>query len=123
VAEVRYEQISRAIYPKKILPPVAIVWSSTESRAIRFWAVWAVIGSLVLGIDAVFNSLCGIAENRSELFYERCEGSVPYIPLYAVPLLLAAPILRNYVSGFSLLAMGVLVIAVAMMVPMQLFSV
>jgi hypothetical protein len=62
------------------------VWLSTESRAIRFWAIWAVVGSIVLGIATILTTACGLAENRSELYYERCEGSVPYIPLYAIPL-------------------------------------
>lgn len=100
-----------------------IVSLSTESRAIRLWAIWALVGSAVLGFDAIFNSLCGIAENRSELFYERCEGSVPYIPLYAIPLLLIVPLLRRYVSGAVVLGLGILIIATAIAIPMHLFSV
>ncbi len=99
------------------------VWRSTESRAIRVWAIWAVVGSIALGIDAILNTACGIAENRSELFYERCEGSVPYIPLYAVPLLLAAPFLRRFVPGALLLVAGGFLVAVAIAVPMHLLSV
>jgi putative copper export protein len=53
------------------------VWLSTESRPIRHCAIWAVIGSIVLGIAAILTTACSLAENRSELYYERCEGSVP----------------------------------------------
>lgn len=102
---------------------LATVWLSTESRAIRFWAVWAVVGSLLLFIAAALTSLCGIAENRSELYNSRCEGSVPYIPLYAIPLLLAAPLLRRYMSGGLLLIMGCLVVVAAIAIPLKLLSV
>lgn len=102
---------------------LAAVWLSTESRAIRFWAIWAVVGSLVLLIATAFISLCGTAENNSELFHERCEGSIPYIPLYATPLLLAAPLLRRFVSGTLVLLVGALLVAAAIAVPLQLLSV
>lgn len=102
---------------------VTAVWLSTESRAIRFWAIWAVVGSIILGIAAILTGFCGIAENRSELFQERCEGSVPYIPLYAIPLLLLTPILRRFVPGALLLVVDVLLIAAAIAIPSQLLSV
>ena len=99
------------------------VWLSTESRAIRFWATGAVVGSIVLGIATILTTACGLAENRSELYYERCEGSVPYIPLYAIPLLLAAPFLRRVVPGASLLVVGGFLVAAAIAIPLQLLSV
>lgn len=102
---------------------LAFVWFSTESREIRFWAIWAVVGSVVLGFAAILATICGIAENRSELFYERCEGSVPYIPLYAIPLLLATPFLRRFLSGLSVLIVGALLVVVAIAVPEKLLSV
>jgi hypothetical protein len=102
---------------------LAIVWAVTASRAIRRFAVLAVIASVVLGLASTFYTLCGIAENRSELFYERCEGSVPYMPLYAVPLLLAAPVLRRFISGGLLLMMIAVVVVVAIAIPKQLFDV
>lgn len=102
---------------------LAAVWLSTESRAIRFWAIWAVVGSLVLLIATAFISLCGIAENRSELYNSRCEGSVPYIPMYAIPLLLATPILRHFVSGAWLLVVEGFLVAAAIATPLQLLSV
>ncbi len=99
------------------------VWLCTESRAIRICAIWAVVGSIVLGIATILTTACGIAESRSEIFYERCEGSVPYIPLYAIPLLLAAPFLRRYVPGALLLVVGGFLVAAAIAIPMQLLSV
>lgn len=99
------------------------VWVRTESRAIRFWAIWAVVGSFMLLIAAAFISLCGIAENRSELYNSRCEGSVPYIPLYAIPLLLATPILRRFVSAPLLLVVIGLLVVAAIAIPLQLLSV
>jgi hypothetical protein len=99
------------------------VWLSTDSKAIRFWAIWAVIGSIVLGIATILTTACGLAENRSELYYQRCEGSVPYIPLYAIPLLLAAPILRRFVPGTFLLVVGAFLVAAAIAIPLQLLSV
>jgi hypothetical protein len=59
---------------------LAAVWFSTESRAIRLWAIWAVVGSIVLGLAAILTTACGIAENRSELYYERCEGQFRTYP-------------------------------------------
>jgi hypothetical protein len=53
------------------------VWFSTESRPIRLCVIWVVIGSIVLGIAAILTTVCSLAGNRSELYYERCEGSVP----------------------------------------------
>lgn len=102
---------------------LAAVWLSTESRAIRVWAIWAVVGSIVLGIATILALFCGLLENRSELFHERCDGSVPYIPLYAVPLLLAAPFLRRFVPGALLGVAGGFLIAVAIAVPLRLLSV
>ncbi|MFL5833240.1 MAG: hypothetical protein ACJ76B_04580 [Solirubrobacterales bacterium] len=103
---------------------LTLVWSTTESREIRFWAVWAVVGSLLLGIAWVFASLCGLAENRSELFYERCEGSVPYIPLYAIPPLLVMPFLRRFLSAPAVLLAGILlVVVVGFLIPKELLSV
>jgi len=103
---------------------LVLVWSSTESREIRFWAVCAVIGGLLLGIAWIFASLCGLAENRSDLFYERCEGSVPYIPLYAIPPLLLLPFLRRSLSGFAVLAIGLfLIVVVGFLIPENLLSV
>ena len=99
------------------------VWLSTESKPIRLCAIWAVIGSIVLGIAAILTTACSLAENRSELYYERCEGSVPYIPLYVIPLLLAAPILRRFVPGAVLLGVGCLLVAAAIAIPLQLLSV
>jgi hypothetical protein len=100
-----------------------VVWLSTESREIRISAIWALVGSLVLGLDFIFNSLCGLAENRSELFQERCEGSTPYIPLYVIPLLLAAPILRRFAPGGTVLMIGAVLVVTAILVPLQLLSV
>jgi hypothetical protein len=102
---------------------IAAVWHSTESRAIRFWAVWALVGSAVLCIATILTTFCGIAENRSELFHERCEGSVPYIPMYAIPLLLAIPFLRRFLPGVLLLMVSVILIAAAIAIPHQLLSV
>ena len=102
---------------------LAAIWLSTDSRVIRFWAVWAVIGSVVLGITAILTTFCRITENHSELFHERCEGSVPYIPLYAIPLLLAVPFLRRFLPGGLVLTVGVLLIALAIMIPFQLLAV
>jgi len=102
---------------------LTLVWSITESKEIRFWAVWAVVGSLLLGIAWVFASLCGLAENRSELFYDRCDGSVPYIPLYAIPAMLAMPLLRRFISGPAVLMLGALLIVVAFAIPKELLSV
>lgn len=99
------------------------LWLSTESRAVRCWAIWAVVGSIVLGIATILTTACGLAENRSELYYERCEGSVPYIPLYAIPLLLTAPFLRRFMPGALLFAAGGLLVAAAIAIPMQLLSV
>lgn len=99
------------------------VWLCTESRAIRLWAIWALVGSVVLGIAAILTTACGIAENRSELYYERCEGSVPYMPLYAIPLLLAMPFLRRFVSGALLFVASGLLVVAAIAIPMQLLSV
>jgi hypothetical protein len=99
------------------------VWLSTKSRAILFWAIWAVVGSAVLLIAAILTAFCGIAENNSDLFRERCEGSIPYIPLYAIPLLLAIPFLRRVLPGVLLLVIGVLLIAVAIAIPEHLLSV
>jgi hypothetical protein len=100
-----------------------VVWLSTESRPIRLCAIWAVVGSIMLGIAAILTTACGLAENRSELFYERCEGSIPYMPLYAIPLLLAAPILRRFVPGAFLLVVGAFLVAAAIAIPLQLLSV
>jgi hypothetical protein len=102
---------------------LAFVWATTESREIRFWAGCAVAGSVVLCLAAIFSSLCGIAENRSELFYERCEGSVPYIPLYGIPALLATPFLRRSLSGPAVLMVGIVIVLVAITVPKELLSV
>lgn len=102
---------------------VAAVWLATKSRAIRFWAIWALVGSVVLFIATLLTTLCGLAENRSELFHERCEGSIPYIPLYAIPMLLAAPFLRRFVSGAVVLSLGGALIAAAIIIPLQLLSV
>jgi hypothetical protein len=102
---------------------LATVWLSTESGATRFWAIWAVVGSVVLGIAAILTTACGIAENRSELFYERCEGPVPYIPLSAIPLLLAAPLLRRFMPGALLLVVVGFLVAAAIMIPLRLLSV
>jgi len=99
------------------------VWLSTESRAIRLCAIWAVVGSIVLGIGAILTTACSLAENRSELYYERCEGSVPYIPLYVIPLLLAAPLLRRFVPGALLAVMGGFLVAIAIAIPLRLLSV
>lgn len=99
------------------------VWFSTKSRAILFWAIWAVVGSIILGIAAVLTAFCAIAENRSELFNERCEGSVPYISLYAIPLLLAVPFLRRFMAGGLVLVAGVLLVAAAIVIPWQLLAV
>lgn len=99
------------------------VWLNTESRAIRFWAVSAVIGSIVLGIAAILTTACGLAENRSELYYQRCEGSVPYIPLYAIPLLLATPVLRRFAPGAFVLAVDAFLVGAAIAIPLQLLSV
>lgn len=100
-----------------------VVWLATESRAIRLWAIWALLGSVVLFFDAMTNTLCGMAENRSELFNERCDSGVPYIPLYGIPLLLTAPLLRHYLSGAVVFALWAIVIATAIAIPMHLFSV
>jgi hypothetical protein len=94
-----------------------------DARSVRFLAIGALVGSIVLFIAAALNGLCGIAENRSELFYERCEGSVPYIPLYAIPLLLAAPFLRRFVPGALIWGAGAVVVFVGIVVPLQLLSV
>jgi hypothetical protein len=102
---------------------LAFVWAVSEEREIRFWAVLALVGSVVLGLDATLNSFCGIAENRSELFNERCEGSVPYIPLYAIPLLLAMPLLRRFLSGPAVLMVAAVLVLVAIAIPQQLLSV
>lgn len=99
------------------------VWLSTDSKPIRFWAILAVVGSLILGIAAIVTSACNLAENRSALFYDRCEGSIPYIPLYAIPVLLGAPILRRFVSGAVVFGLGSLLLAVAVVVPLELLSV
>ncbi len=102
---------------------LAFVRFCTESREVRFWAVWALVGCVVLCLAAIFNSLCGIAENRSELFYERCHGSVPYIPLYAIPPLLVLPFLRHFLAGPVVLMVGALLVVVAIAVPNQMFNV
>jgi hypothetical protein len=102
---------------------LTLVWSTTESREIRFWAIWALVGSLLLGIAWIFASLCGLAENRSELFYDRCDGTVPYIPLYAIPPMLAMPFLRRFISGPAVLMLGVLLVLVGFAVPKELLSV
>jgi hypothetical protein len=41
------------------------VWLSTESRAIRFWAIWALVGSLVLGIDSLLTKRRGADQGHS----------------------------------------------------------
>jgi len=102
---------------------LAFVRSCTESREIRFWAAWALAGCVVLCLAAILNSFCGIAENRSELFYERCHGSVPYMPLYAIPPLLAIPFLRRFLAGPMVLMAGALLIVVAIAIPNQMFDV
>lgn len=102
---------------------LTVVWLSTESRAARLCAILAMVGSIVLCMGAILTTACSLAENRSALFYERCEGSVPYIPLYAIPLLLAVPFLRPFVSGALLLVMGGLLVAAAIAIPLQLLSV
>jgi len=82
-----------------------------------------VVGCLLLGIAWIFASLCGLAENRSELFYDRCDGSVPYIPLYAIPPMLAMPFLRRFISGPAVLMLGVLLVVAAFAIPNELLSV
>jgi hypothetical protein len=98
-------------------------WLSTESRAVLVLAICAVIASIVLVLAAGLIGLCGLAENRSELFDQRCEGSVPYIPLYTIPLVLAVPFLRRFASGALLLVMGGLLVAAAIVIPLRLLSV
>jgi hypothetical protein len=102
---------------------LAFVWFITESREIRFWAIWALAGSVLLAFAAILTSLCGIAENRSELFNERCEGSVPYIPMYAIPALLATPFLRRFLSGPAVLMVGILLVVLAIAIPKRLLAV
>ncbi|HET7417927.1 MAG TPA: hypothetical protein VFJ61_09920 [Solirubrobacterales bacterium] len=102
---------------------LALVWFGTESKEIRFWAIWAVVGSILLCLAAAVATSCGIAENRSDLFNERCNGSVPYIPLYAIPPLLATPFLRRFVSGPAVLMVGAAILVVAIALPERLLSV
>ena len=77
----------------------------------------------MLFLDAVLNGFCGIAENRSELFYERCEGPAPNLPLYAIALVLAAPFLRRFVSGALVFMVGALLVLFPILISAQLLSV
>jgi hypothetical protein len=95
-----------------------------DARGVRQAAIWAVAGSIVLGIIAIIlNTNCELAENGSDLFNERCEGSTPDIPLYVIPLLLVAPFLRRSMSGPLLWFMGAMVVVVAVTISGELLSV
>lgn len=95
-----------------------------DARGVRQAAIWAAVGSIVLGITAfILNAQCELAENGSALFYERCERPIPDIPLYTIPLLLVMPFLRRFVSGPLLWITGALVVVVGVTIPGELLSV
>jgi hypothetical protein len=78
-----------------LLPPLAgfglgcIVWGATDDREIRQVATVVIVASVLLAWAACLLHLCGLAENRSELYDARCGGGTPDRPLLGIPVLMA----------------------------------
>ena len=78
-------------------------WGTTREPRVRRAVAGAVAGSILLVIASAFLGLCGLGENRSELFNERCSGGTPNLPLLGIPILLWS-LLPIAIGGFALLS-------------------
>jgi hypothetical protein len=108
------------------------IWEWTreleDAWGVRFSAIWAIGAIVLLIVASGYLSLCGISENRSELFNERCEGGTPSLSLYGIPLVVLAPFVRRFLPGGDewtfVVAIAVAgIVATAVAVPMRLLSV
>ena len=66
------------------------IWNSTERGLTRWVPLWALLAVLFLGLWTLFLQLCGLGENRSDLYNARCQGGTKYLPLLGIPLLVGA---------------------------------
>ncbi len=98
-------------------------WGTTEEARTRRAVAGAVAGAILLIIASAFFSLCGLGENRSDLFNERCSGGTPNLPLLGIPVLFLAAFGASRWHEELFWALGALALAVAVVVPWKLFDV
>lgn len=98
-------------------------WGATREPRVRRAVAGAIAGSILLVIASAFLGLCGLGENRSELFNERCSGGTPNLPLLGIPVLFLAAFGASRWHEELFWALGALTLAVAIVVPWELLDV
>lgn len=98
-------------------------WGTTQQTRTRRAVAGAVAGSVLLVIAAGFLSLCGLGENRSDLFHDRCRGGTPNLPLLGIPVLFLAAFGASRWHEGMFWALGALTLAVAILAPWKLLDV
>jgi hypothetical protein len=103
----------------------ALIWlaRSLDDRGARRAFTWAIVGSVILAIESSLLTICGIAENRSELYNDRCEGGTPFLPLLGIPFLLLTAVAYARTRVTLLWVVGIAGFVVALVVPWELLSV
>jgi len=105
---------------------VAIAWAGTrgKSRRIRVTAVLVAIGCFVLMFWSFLAAAgCSLSENRSDLFYARCDAGVPWITLLGIPALLFLAVKAEKLNLAVLWLLGLAAFLVPVLVPYGLLSV
>jgi hypothetical protein len=105
---------------------IVYVFAWSDDKALRVAVLLAIAGCALLAIDSFLMTLCGLAENRSDLYNARCEGGVPALPLAGIPvlILLAVAAIRLGPSWRLLgLAFGGVTVAACVYVPWALLQV
>jgi len=98
-------------------------WGATSAPRTRWAVAGAVGGSILLVIASAFLSLCGLGENRSDLFHDRCSGGTPNLPLLGIPVLFLAAFGASRWNEGLFWALGALTLLVAIVAPWKLLDV
>ena len=115
-----------AFFVLPILIGVAVLfftWAATRETRTRRAVAGAVAGSILLVVAAALHNLCGLAENRSDLFNERCSGATPDLPFLGIPVLFLAAFGASRWNEGLFWALGALGLLAALVVPWKLLDV
>lgn len=94
-----------------------------EAFRLKYAYLWVVPASILLAYAGAFLGLCGLAENRSDLYNARCESSVPWWPLLGIPVLCLLPLAFRRMPGVFVWAVGAFVVLLSVYVPLKMLSV
>jgi len=95
-----------------------LVSVANPERRVRVAFAWAIGGGVALAYGSLVLSLCGLSENVTRLYAQRCTSGTPRWPLLGIPVLLViAFAARRVRRGGYLWILGAAVFLVALLAP------